>query len=225
MASAGDVNGDGYADVIVGAPDVDSSTGRAMVHLGGAEGLSATPDVVLTGPDGPFGLFGVSVAGAGDVNGDCYADVIVGAWNFPADVHLSRRSGGPRHHGRRRSLSAPDAGVVGDFGYWVAGAGDINGDGYADVLVGAGAIDNVRGRAYLYLGGPAGMAAASRRNPGRSRRRRSLRRERHRCRRHRWRRLRRRRRLRRLGGLVRGPDSSRLPGGPPASALRRRRRS
>ena len=69
VASAGDVNGDGYADVIVGAPDVDSSAGRAMVHLGGAEGLSATPDVVLTGPDGPFGLFGVSVAGAGDVNG------------------------------------------------------------------------------------------------------------------------------------------------------------
>jgi len=158
VASAGDVNGDGYADVIVGAADLDSSAGRALVHLGGADGLSATPDVVLTGPDGPFGLFGVSVAGAGDVNGDRYADVIVGAWNVQRTyIYL----GGPGGLATTAavSLAAPDAGV-GDFGFWVAGAGDINGDGYADVLVGAGAIDNVRGRAYLYLGGPAGIAAA-----------------------------------------------------------------
>ena len=65
-----DVNGDGYADLVVGASGVSTSTGRAYVYLGSATGLSGTPATSLTGPDGAYSDFGYSVASAGDVNGD-----------------------------------------------------------------------------------------------------------------------------------------------------------
>jgi hypothetical protein len=63
-----DVNGDGYADVVVGAFGENSETGRAYVYLGSATGLGTTPATTLTGPGGASGNFGESVASAGDVN-------------------------------------------------------------------------------------------------------------------------------------------------------------
>src|SRR5262249_19356864 len=80
VASAGDVNGDGYADVIVGAPDYDigPNEGAAFLFLGSATGTVAAPAATFTS-DRPTSRFGQSVASAGDVNGDGYADLIVGA--------------------------------------------------------------------------------------------------------------------------------------------------
>ncbi len=81
VGSAGDVNGDGYADVIVGAPNYDNGQtdeGRAFVYLGGAAVSRPRPTWTAEGDQAGAG-FGVSVATAGDVNGDGYADVIVGA--------------------------------------------------------------------------------------------------------------------------------------------------
>ena len=81
VATAGDVNGDGYADVIVGAPYYDNGQadeGAAFVYLGGAAGLSAAAAWTAES-DQAGALFGTSVGTAGDVNGDGYADVIVGA--------------------------------------------------------------------------------------------------------------------------------------------------
>ena len=79
------MNGDGYADVIVGAPRYDAGQtdeGAAFVFLGSASGIAsgnpATPHAQLESNQAGA-CFGVSVAGAGDVNGDGYADVIVGA--------------------------------------------------------------------------------------------------------------------------------------------------
>ena len=81
MATAGDVNGDGYADVIVGAFGYDNGQadeGRAFVYHGSAGGLSGS--AAWTAESDQAGAwFGSSVATAGDVNGDGYADVIVGA--------------------------------------------------------------------------------------------------------------------------------------------------
>src|SRR5262249_53738740 len=88
VASAGDVNGDGYADVIVGAYAYDNGQvleGAAFVFLGSASGIAngnpGTAAAVLE-PNQSGAQLGVSVASAGDVNGDGYADVIVGAPHY-----------------------------------------------------------------------------------------------------------------------------------------------
>jgi hypothetical protein len=78
VGTAGDVNGDGYSDVIVGAPDYPGG-GRALVYHGSATGLSTT--VNWTASDPIADEFGNSVATAGDVNNDGFDDVIVGAPN------------------------------------------------------------------------------------------------------------------------------------------------
>ena len=139
MAGAGDVNGDGYADVIVGAGGYSSNTGRAYVYHGGPSGLSASPAFTATG-EGPDNFFGVAVAGAGDVNGDGYADVIVGACGYSSYTGRAYvYHGGPGGLSASPAFSATGAATGDGFGFSVAGAGDVNGDGYADVIVGASA--------------------------------------------------------------------------------------
>ncbi|MGQ9919430.1 MAG: PASTA domain-containing protein, partial [Bryobacteraceae bacterium] len=167
VASAGDVNGDGYSDVIIGARYFDNgeaNEGRAYVFHGSPSGLSAVPDWTAES-DQASALFGAAVASAGDVNGDGYSDVIVGAYN--CDSGQSDEGRAYVFHGSPSGLSAvPDWTAEGNqdsaqFGWSVASAGDVNGDGYGDVLIGAPYYDNGEsneGRAYLYLGSPAGLS-------------------------------------------------------------------
>lgn len=177
VASAGDVNADGYADVIVGAPNEDGfnlvQEGHAYLYLGSEAGLSTTPAWI--GAAGIFGAgYGHAVASAGDVNGDGYSDVVVGAPLYDAAgfydegrayVHL----GGPGGLAGDPSWSADSLVTLAHFGQAVAGAGDTNGDGYADILIGAP--DDGSGRAYVFVGSPAGVdatpdwSARSRRQP------------------------------------------------------------
>ncbi|CAN0448089.1 unnamed protein product, partial [Phaeothamnion confervicola] len=84
VATAGDVNGDGFSDVIVGSYLYDSGSaneGAAFVYHGSASGLNAVPATTLQS-DQAEAWFGWSVASAGDVNGDGYADVIVGGIHY-----------------------------------------------------------------------------------------------------------------------------------------------
>jgi hypothetical protein len=168
VTGAGDVNGDGYADVIAGAPFHDGlvlcgtfpivfcptpDSGRAYVFLGGASGLAFSPSTVLEGLEETGAQFGSVVASAGDVNGDGYGDVIVGApyvGNGRAFLYLGSASGLSASHSWSASGSTPDA----RFGFSVAGVGDVNGDGYGDVLVGAENHAGGLGGAFLYLGQP-----------------------------------------------------------------------
>jgi hypothetical protein len=159
VGTAGDVNGDGYADVIVGAPYHDSGTGRAYVYHGEESGLSASPATTLSG-ETTDNAFGFAVGTAGDVNGDGYADVIVGA-----PYHNSATGRAYIYHGRESGLSASPATTLSGetisdlFGWAVGMAGDVNGDGYVDVIVGAEGYNSYAGRAYVYHGGESGLSA------------------------------------------------------------------
>jgi hypothetical protein len=168
VAGAGDVNGDGYADVIVGAPFYDAGQkdeGAAFVFLGSASGIASSgpgaAGAQLESDQGNARL-GWSVAGAGDVNGDGYADVIVGAVVYDAGQGLGEGaafvSGGPATASAQ--IEADQGGAF--LGSSVAGAGDVNGDGYADVIVGATIYDageNDEGAAFVFHGSASGIAS------------------------------------------------------------------
>ena len=168
-ASAGDVNGDGYGDVIVGALGYDNGEtdeGRAYVYHGSAGGLAAIP-AWTTESDQTAALFGFSVASAGDVNGDGYADVIVSAEAY--DNGETDEGRAYVYHGSAAGLSTIPAWTAESnqgsafFGYSVATAGDVNGDGYADVIVGTQVFDNGQtneGGAFAYYGSPTGLATS-----------------------------------------------------------------
>jgi hypothetical protein len=174
VAGAGDVNGDGYADILVGAPgDAAGSDGRARVFFGGP-GLDTTPDLELAGTH-PGERFGWSVAGAGDIDGDGYADLLAGApENDEGGAGLPCGAaylflGGPAPggtpvwavRGGYIVRSAPYSNAGHRLGESVAGAGDFNGDGYADIVVGVPYDGHVfTGEARLYLGGASPHMAA-----------------------------------------------------------------
>ena len=149
IASAGDINGDGFGDIIVGS----RSLGNAYVFTGGQSGISQSYSGVIGG-------FYSSLAGAGDVNGDGFADVLVGnanANNMNGTVSL--------YLGSANGLVTPAAttltgSVYAQLGWSVSTAGDINGDRFADVVVGdpgGGNPANSPGEARVYLGSANGL--------------------------------------------------------------------
>ena len=180
VAGAGDVNGDGYADVIVGAPYYDggeTDEGAVFLFLGSATGIQDGDEsgaAARLESDQAGAHFGWSVAAAGDVNEDGYADVIVGAPDYDAGetdegaafVFHGDASGISNGHASAaaKRLESNQAGAR--FGASVAGAGDVNGDGYADVIVGAPSYDageTDEGAAFVFHGSPAGVLG---REPG-----------------------------------------------------------
>ncbi|MGF1635371.1 MAG: FG-GAP-like repeat-containing protein [Phycisphaerae bacterium] len=145
ISNAGDVNGDGVNDLLVGA------IGKMA---GGEVGGSAR---VISGVDGKLlhtfvspldGAFGQSVAGAGDVNADGFADLIVGA---PSGDEAGNLSGMVRvysgHDGRVLYTFTGDKADE-RFGAAIAGVGDVNADGFADLIVGAPGIDGGYARVF-----------------------------------------------------------------------------
>ncbi len=189
VSRAGDVNGDGIDDLIVGAPGADPdgrlSAGESYVVFGTDAGFAA--DFELSALDGSNGfrisgidaddLSGVSVSSAGDVNGDGIDDLIVGASGaspigraaagesyvvlgtdagFAAEVDLGALDGSNGF--RLNGISEDDA-----SGYSVSAAGDVNGDGIDDLIVGAISGDpggrSAAGESYVVFGSDAGFAA------------------------------------------------------------------
>lgn len=162
VAAAGDVDADGYDEVIVGSPGYsngEDQEGRAALYRGSAAGLSTSPTWTLES-DRTYARFGCSVDGAGDVDADGFADLIVGECSSAgrASVFLGSTSGPALVPAW--SVDGPNAGA--ELGRSVRGAGDVNRDGRDDVIVGAPG-GNGYGQAFLYLGVPAestGPAAA-----------------------------------------------------------------
>ncbi len=165
VASAGDVNGDGYSDVIVGANKYDAGQtdeGAAFVYHGSSSGISTTAATQLEGNQATA-YYGFSVSSAGDVNGDGYSDVIVGAWAY--DNGQTNEGAAFVYHGSSSGISTTATTqlegnqATAYFGRSVSSAGDVNGDGYSDVIVGANYYDNGQsneGAAFLYLGNNGG---------------------------------------------------------------------
>jgi hypothetical protein len=166
VAGAGDVNGDGYSDVIVGTSDPTGAQERALVYLGSAGGLATSPAWTRTIGQASAS-FGTAVAGAGDVNGDGFADVLVGASRFDnGQVDEGRAflyAGSPSGLSISPIWTAESNQAGSLFGWSVGLAGDVNGDGFSDILVGAPLFSNGQaseGRALVYLGSASGPASA-----------------------------------------------------------------
>jgi len=186
VSAAGDVNGDGFGDLIVGAFGADpngASSGASYVVFGKATGFAA--NINLSSLDGANGFkisgeaagdnSGRSVSAAGDVNGDGFGDLIVGADSADPNGSLSGASyvvfGKASGFAANINLSSLDGAngfkisgeAASDFsGFSVSGAGDVNGDGFGDLIVGAfGADPNgaTSGASYVVFGKATGFGA------------------------------------------------------------------
>ncbi len=178
LAGGGDVDGDGYDDLVVGAPGSDEpggNAGQAYLVLGGTGGWAMQTS--LADADASFwgehsgDAAGRAVAVLGDVDGDGYDDLAVGApdnddgGTEAGQVYLVL--GGATGWSMDISLSMADASYWGaatgdNAGSALAGAGDVDGDGYADLLIGAHRSDAAgadAGQVYLVLGRAAGWYA------------------------------------------------------------------
>jgi len=167
VAWVGDVNGDGYDDLLIGAfryPEI-ASVGQAYLYFGGPA-IDLVADLVIPAPAGESGWFGVSVASAGDFNGDGYPDFIIGAQQAGYEGKAFIYYGGPSLDATPDfTLTGESTGAITAFGASVASAGDMNEDGFDDVIVGApwyGGGGNKPGRAYVFFGGAAPDAVPDR---------------------------------------------------------------
>jgi hypothetical protein len=162
-----DLNGDGYADVVVGASsnsEAGQVAGKAYVYFGGpGSSLDLTADGSMIGTQALDG-FGGEVSIAPDLNGDGFSDLVIGApFDDAVNDSTVRRSGSASvFYGRAGATfrSIPDvvlsSAVNGEqFGHSISSGGDLNGDGYSDLAVGApysDALASDAGRVYTYFG-------------------------------------------------------------------------
>jgi len=184
VSAAGDVNGDGFDDVIVGAIYGDNGggdAGEAYVIFGKATGfatidvgsLAAADGFIIQG-DAAGDRLGASVASAGDMNGDGFDDLIIGADR--GDVGAYNAGQAYVIFGQASPTNIDLTGLAASAGFIITGsatydaagrsvssAGDVNGDGFADIIVsepgGDGIISARKGTAYVIFGKASGLAA------------------------------------------------------------------
>ncbi|GFE71566.1 Calx-beta domain-containing protein [Chroococcus sp. FPU101] len=187
VSSAGDVNGDGFDDILIGAPNVDLNgyySGQSYVVFGKSGGFGASFDLsTLNGTNG-FAINGISerdylgwsVSNGGDVNGDGFDDILIGARGAAPNGNYSGqsyvvfgKSGGFNPNINLSTLNGANGFAInginfGDAsGYSVSSAGDVNGDGFDDILIGAynaNPNSTYTGQSYVVFGKNSGFSAS-----------------------------------------------------------------
>ncbi len=174
VSAAGDVNGDGIDDLIIGEPGGSATSNESYVVFGSDAGFGATLDLSSLNGSNGFVMHGITVgdrsgyqvSGAGDVNGDGFADIIIGApatdtdtgesyvifgtdQGFAASFTMSSLDG-TNGFVLRGKLTGDSSGVT------VSAAGDVNNDGFDDLIIGAPVGDpggiNAAGESYIVFG-------------------------------------------------------------------------
>jgi hypothetical protein len=179
VSAAGDINGDGFDDIIIGALGADpngTNSGASYVVFGKAGGFSATLNLsTLNGTNGfkiqgeaAFDSSGRSVSAAGDINGDGFDDILIGADGAGASYVVFGKAGGFSATLNLSTLNGANGFKIqgeaaSDFaGRSVSAAGDINGDGFDDILIGAYGADSNgtnSGASYVVFGKAGGFSA------------------------------------------------------------------
>ena len=181
VTNIGDINGDGYSDAAVSGgvfqTSCEISNGRVVIYLGTPNGYDTVPNRVLIGNNND-GTFGRKIREAGDINRDGFDDFLIGCSNARnlqgnttnvGRVYVYYGSNTGVNIGATQLLLAPvnvGSAITSRFGSSVSGAGDMNGDGFADIIIGAityvqpGTPSNAVGAAFIYLGSNIGIANA-----------------------------------------------------------------
>jgi hypothetical protein len=173
LSPAGDVNGDGFDDFLIGAASNDengANSGQTYLILGKASGWTKLKG--LANADASFqgeaaSDYSGSVGGPGDVNGDGFDDILIGARSNSAQANMAGQTyvifGKASGWAMDSKLANANASFWGEVandgsGTSVDIAGDVNGDGYDDILLGASGSGSSAGQTYLVLGKPSGWA-------------------------------------------------------------------
>ena len=180
VSGAGDINNDGYNDIVIGAPRVNSREGAAYIIFGNK--TSILPSIIYLSSLGSYGIYisnalagsnsGISVSGVGDINNDGYDDIIIGEFfSLPIDTLSSIAY---IIYGKKSLTNISLAQLVssqgfsiygecslGQSGQSVSGSGDVNGDGFDDIIIGAPNTNNYTGITYVIYGAASGFATSS----------------------------------------------------------------
>ena len=161
VSDAGDINQDGFHDVIVGQPLYDNGStdeGRILLFNGNNTGLNLIPNWTSE-PNIISAQYGFSVKDIGDINGDDYPDFMTGA--IKNEYTITDEGSVDIFFGSRMGMEKYPNGYLkggqtnSQFGFSISGAGDLNGDGFADIVIGAPYYDKTftdAGRAFILFG-------------------------------------------------------------------------